>query len=1443
MKKFFSILIAFFFLPLVVSAEYEVVDTVNSNGIKGTIEYDAEQIGQEYKIRISNVYVTEGYFISYQYGFGAFDSNNQQVSGVTDGDYMYSTGPGQIIYETYISDTENTLKFLYFNAEVYSSGNVINNINISGFTAPKYGETVDREISSSTSGIKNVSIEWINSNGAPYTDDTFIDGSYSAYITVTTEDNFVLSIADGEWTYGGVMKLNNSAVSLISDNNISFDLHQYVFALNYTVDKKLMVSIDNSLSSVTNNNVTIGDTVTLKMKINTNSPLDYVTIHFTRPITKEKTKDYYLSYNSESGLWETTFTIDNNWENGKYMIDYLYYSSSDRTMDPYNGIFYNRENPNSAYYGKVNEHNTIMNNMEFTVYGTDADITKPVIDGSTLTVSDRQVIPGDRVKYAIKVTDDRAVKRVEAQIYYASASYTYKYVNMEYNDSTGLYEGYLNIDEDLPVGLWYVNHIYAVDENSNGKFLYNSSRVSYGDYKYNWPDNTYTIYNYGSNVTTNIEGDLLIRNETTVTKGGNFNVNFNASNPLGINTIQFFYKIDGYENEIVYDANYVQNEFTNTSSLPGVPLETNRYEMNIDFGQYGPNGYWDLNRIVITDNRGGITEITNDTILSNGDFTTVDFIDDSVAPDYQEVSLDKRFAYLNEKVTFSVKVTDDASGVNRVLINCNGKEYKLNKNGDYYIYEFNFDDISKSGRYVIDHMTLIDNANNYHEVTAEDLGENMSFVFAGPIKIVAPSKYLSPTTSYSLKAISVPGGEAIEGLTWSSSDTSLLSINSTTGVVSTKSREGNVTVTARSSNGEYATIDFIVTGAVVYVGQKHTLGNSTYVGYSEVVWEIEDETILSRTGRYTKVSINNSYKHGIEVLGLKKGSTRLKMLTPAGDVLASSIVYVEDKITNIQASVSNLNMHKGDEVDLNYDVVHQSGEYTKEVTIVSEDSNVVTVDQMGHVVAVGGGTTNIAIYADYYSTPLRIPVTVTVLTNEITVDSDNISLSEGNKTHQIVYEVKPSDATDKAVIFTSSNSGIATVSETGLITALRNGNVTITIAANDGGASKTINVSVTGIKKELENLEFEEIPDVTYTGSSLEPTLVIKDEDGYYLVKDVDYTAEYSNNINVGTGNVTVTGINTYKGTKELTFNIKKAEQSLTYNAYDQTYTYDGKGHGITIEYSGTIKYANDNDEYVLDDMPKYINAGTYTIKFALIEDDNHEIVYGSNKVIINKAQYDIGYEGNDISLSFQGDKVDKDSYNITYTYESVDYNQLFNKVYTDATPRTLSNTLPSFDKPGKYSINYYVTSDNFETVDITKEIVVIGMGGYDKKVITIKDGMMAFKKKPKTWVETLDYINFFMRESTACVGTGYDVFKTGSVYEVLIDETLKITYPVVIFGDVNGDGEITPLDYVRIKNHIMETTIIKNKAQKLAADYNEDNQISPLDYVKVKNYIMNGGN
>ena len=83
-------------------------------------------------------------------------------------------------------------------------------------------------------------------------------------------------------------------------------------------------------------------------------------------------------------------------------------------------------------------------------------------------------------------------------------------------------------------------------------------------------------------------------------------------------------------------------------------------------------------------------------------------------------------------------------------------------------------------------------------------------------------------------------------------------------------------------------------------------------------------------------------------------------------------------------------------------------------------------------------------------------------------------------------------------------------------------------------------------------------------------------------------------------------------------------------------------------------------------------------------------------------------------------------------------------------------------------------------------------------------------------------------------------IIKTGDKVKVELPKETKI-YEIIIYGDVNGDGEIKASDYVKIKNHIMDTSHLSG-VYKAAADVNKDGNIKSSDYVIIKNYIMQTG-
>ena len=79
----------------------------------------------------------------------------------------------------------------------------------------------------------------------------------------------------------------------------------------------------------------------------------------------------------------------------------------------------------------------------------------------------------------------------------------------------------------------------------------------------------------------------------------------------------------------------------------------------------------------------------------------------------------------------------------------------------------------------------------------------------------------------------------------------------------------------------------------------------------------------------------------------------------------------------------------------------------------------------------------------------------------VTLHPKTLSLTAGGATAQLQATVSPSDATNPAVIWSSSNTAVATVSSTGIVTPVAPGTATITVTTADGAdtASSTVTVS------------------------------------------------------------------------------------------------------------------------------------------------------------------------------------------------------------------------------------------------------------------------------------------------------------------------------------------------------------------------------------------------
>lgn len=133
------------------------------------------------------------------------------------------------------------------------------------------------------------------------------------------------------------------------------------------------------------------------------------------------------------------------------------------------------------------------------------------------------------------------------------------------------------------------------------------------------------------------------------------------------------------------------------------------------------------------------------------------------------------------------------------------------------------------------------------------------------------------------------------------------------------------------------------------------------------------------------------------------------------------------------------------------------------VTWTSSNAGVATVSATGLVTAVGAGTATITATTTSGALTAVCTVTVTapnVATTGVTLDKHALSLTAGGATSALVATVAPANATNAAVTYTSSNTSVATVSATGVVTPIGAGTATITVTTASGSHTDTCAVTV-----------------------------------------------------------------------------------------------------------------------------------------------------------------------------------------------------------------------------------------------------------------------------------------------------------------------------------------------------------------------------------------------
>ena len=166
-------------------------------------------------------------------------------------------------------------------------------------------------------------------------------------------------------------------------------------------------------------------------------------------------------------------------------------------------------------------------------------------------------------------------------------------------------------------------------------------------------------------------------------------------------------------------------------------------------------------------------------------------------------------------------------------------------------------------------------------------------------------------------------------------------------------------------------------------------------------------------------------------------------------------------VTEVTLDKTELTLTEGETETLTATVRPDNADNRK-VTWSSDKTEVATVDGDGRVTAVKSGEAVVTVTTEDGGKTASCKVTVkakAVGVTEVTLDKTELTLTEG-ETETLTATVRPDNADNKKVTWSSDRTEVATVGGDGRVTAVKAGEAVVTVTTEDGGKTATCKVTV-----------------------------------------------------------------------------------------------------------------------------------------------------------------------------------------------------------------------------------------------------------------------------------------------------------------------------------------------------------------------------------------------
>ncbi len=330
------------------------------------------------------------------------------------------------------------------------------------------------------------------------------------------------------------------------------------------------------------------------------------------------------------------------------------------------------------------------------------------------------------------------------------------------------------------------------------------------------------------------------------------------------------------------------------------------------------------------------------------------------------------------------------------------------------------------------------------------------------VDISSAVEYMNVGGVKALGFVVSPANATNKAIAWSSTDPSVATVSSSGVVTAKKSGSCKIIAMSKDGSGQSDRCTIVVkqkATAVVLSNDTLTIKpNSSEKLTAQILPSNVSSKCVAWSSSNKEVAIVNA--NGV-VTAVKEGScTITATATDGSGKKAVCRVTVSNPVTSVVLNAHSISWNIGKKAHF-YPVVTPDTATNTGVIYTSSNPNVATVSEKGLLTAVSAGTCVITCTAsdgsgkyDTCTVTVKQPVTKLTISGSSTVDTDSsITLKA---------QIAPTNATNKKVNWSSSNTAVAKVDSNGKVTGVSAGKAVFICTANDGSkvtASKTITVN------------------------------------------------------------------------------------------------------------------------------------------------------------------------------------------------------------------------------------------------------------------------------------------------------------------------------------------------------------------------------------------------